>query len=75
MNMFSVDIDAMKFEELKDSKKRGLIAGYEPNRISLYVLMLSAGRNEELMELLMHDMQKHKIADGVTFDDIDTNLP
>ena len=68
-------MDMVKFEEIKDSKKRGLIAGYEPNRISLYVLMLSAGRNEELMDLLMHDMEEYKIADGVTFDDIDTNLP
>ena len=68
-------MDMVKFEEIKDSKKRGIIAGYEPNRISLYVLMLSAGRNEELMDLLMHDMEEYKIADGVTFDDIDTNLP
>ena len=67
-------MDMVKFEEIKDSKKRGIIAGYEPNRISLYVLMLSAGRNEELMDLLMHDMEKYKISDGITYDDIDINL-
>ena len=60
----------MKFEEIKETKKRGLVAGYEPNRISLYVLMLSAGRNEELMELLYNDMEKYKIPNGVTEDDI-----
>ena len=60
MNMFSVEIDAMKFEEIKETKKRGLIAGYEPNRISLYILMLESGRGEELMELLWKDMEKYK---------------
>ena len=27
------------FEEIKETKKRGLIAGYEPNRISLYIML------------------------------------
>ena len=52
----------MKFEEIKETKKRGLIAGYEPNRISLYILMLGSGRNEELLELLYNDMEKYKIS-------------
>ena len=53
-------MDMVKFEEIKDSKKRGLIAGYKPNRISLYILMLESGRGEELMELLWKDMEKYK---------------
>ena len=70
MIMFIVEVDAMKFEEIKDSKKRGLIAGYEPNRISLYILMLGSGRNEELLELLYNDMEIYKISNGITEDDI-----
>ena len=60
----------MQFEEIKETKKRGLIAGYEPNRISLYILMLQSGRNEELLELLYNDMEEHKITDVITEDDI-----
>ena len=43
------------------SKKRGLIAGYEPNRISLYILLLHSGREDELLELLYKDMEQYKI--------------
>ena len=39
---------------------RGLIAGYKPNRISLYILLLSVGRLEDLSEILYKDMQKYK---------------
>ena len=46
--------------EIKSTKKIGLIAGYEPNRISLYILMLTTGRLEELMEVLYKDMEKYK---------------
>ena len=39
---------------------RGLIKGYEPNRISLYVVLLMSGREDELLELLYKDMEKYK---------------
>ena len=42
-------------------EKRGLIAGYKPNRISLYILMLTTGRHEELMKVLYKDMEEYKI--------------
>jgi len=42
------------------SEKIGLIAGYKPNRISLYILMLNAGRLDELMECLYKDMEEYK---------------
>ena len=42
------------------SDKIGLIAGYKPNRISLYILMLNAGRLDELMECLYKDMEEYK---------------
>ena len=48
------------FEEVPETKKRGLIAGYNPNRISLYILMLSTGRLDELMEVLHKDMEAYK---------------
>ena len=41
-------------------KKIGLISGYKPNRISLYILMLTTGRHDELMECLYKDMEKYK---------------
>ena len=44
-----------------DNKKIGLIAGYEPNRISLYILLLHSNREEELLEILYKDMEKYKI--------------
>ena len=43
------------------SKKRGLIEGYEPNRISLYILLLHSGRQDELLEILYKDMEQYKI--------------
>ena len=47
-------------EEIKEAKKRGLIAGYKPNRISLYILMLTTGRLDELADLLYKDMEPYK---------------
>ena len=41
--------------------ERGLVAGYAPNRISFYILLLSAGRNQYLMDVLVKDMEKYKI--------------
>ena len=43
------------------NKKIGLIAGYEPNRISLYILLLTSGREDDLMEVLYKDMEQYKI--------------
>ena len=48
-------------EVINGEKKLGLVAGYKPNRVSLYILMLSAGRYADLMELLYKDMAKYKI--------------
>ena len=45
------------------SDKRGLIAGYKPNRITLYILMLSSGRYEELMKVFYKDMEEYKEED------------
>ena len=44
----------------KDEKK-GLISGYKPNRISLYLLLLNTGRTHELDKLLWKDMEEYKI--------------
>ena len=46
--------------EIKSTKKIGIIAGYKPNRISLYILMLTTGRLDELMEVLYKDMEEYK---------------
>ena len=45
-------------------KKRGLIAGYKPNRISLYITYILADRIDELIEILYKDMQKYKEDDN-----------
>ena len=40
---------------------KGLIKGYEPNRISFYIMLLMANREDELLEVLYKDMQPYKI--------------
>ena len=47
-------------EEVKETKKIGLIAGYKPNRISLYIFMIQCGRINELMKILYKDMEQYK---------------
>ena len=46
--------------EVVSNEKRGLIAGYKPNRISLYILMLTTGRADELLDVLYKDMEEYK---------------
>ena len=41
--------------------KQGLVNGYKPNRISLYILLLMSNREDELLEILYKDMQQYKI--------------
>ena len=50
----------MSYEEVT-SKKRGLIAGYEPNRISLYLMYLYSDRLQDLERILLDDMMEYKI--------------
>jgi hypothetical protein len=50
-------------QEIEETKGRGLIAGYKPNRISFYITLLSAGRIEMLEEVLWKDMEKYKEGD------------
>ena len=47
--------------EVVGEEKRGLIAGYKPNRISLYILMLGSGRLDELMDVFYKDMAVYKL--------------
>jgi len=44
----------------KESKRRGLIAGYAPNPISKYIVLLQSGRYEEAMDCMYKDMEKYK---------------
>ena len=46
---------------MSESKNRGLIAGYEPNRLSLYIILINADRIDELNDVLWKDMEKYKI--------------
>ena len=41
--------------------KQGLVSGYKPNRISLYILLLMSDRQDELLEVLYKDMEQYKI--------------
>ena len=51
-----------KYGKMKISdNQKGIIAGYKPNRISLYILMLTTGRHNELKNLLYKDMEEYKI--------------
>ena len=47
--------------ERQPKEKRGLFAGYKPNRLSLYLLMISAGRTNELYDVILKDMEQYKI--------------
>ena len=49
-----------KMTEIKSTKGRGLIAGYKPNKISLYILLLESRRIDTLEEVLWNDMEKYK---------------
>ena len=40
--------------------RQGLFKGYKPNRLSLYLLMLSSGRSDELYDVIMKDMEEYK---------------
>ena len=40
---------------------KGLISGYKPNRISLYLVHLYSGRLQELEQILLDDMAKYKV--------------
>lgn len=52
----------IKNYDFKTSKDdMGLIHGYKPNRISLYIVLLNANRLEELNDLLYRDMEEYKI--------------
>ena len=51
--------DNSLFEDV-GKKNKGLIAGYEPNRISLYIMLLSTNRLDMLEEVLYKDMEKYR---------------
>ena len=48
------------FKEVPGTSKRGLIAGYKPNRISWYIMLLTTNRLDMLMDTLFKDMMKYK---------------
>ena len=47
-------------EEIESTKGKGLIAGYEPNRLSLYILLLQTDRLDMLQDTLWKDMEQYK---------------
>ena len=51
----------MLMEEIESTKGKGLIAGYEPNRLSLYILLLQTDRLDMLQDTLWKDMEQYKI--------------
>ena len=50
----------MSKEQKKEEQGKGIIKGYKPNRISLYILLLNTNRLEELSEVLWKDMEPFK---------------
>tara|TARA_R100001530_G_scaffold133786_1_gene107687 strand:- start:1504 stop:1662 length:159 start_codon:yes stop_codon:yes gene_type:complete len=48
-------------KEIKSNKNRGLVAGYEPNPLSFYIILLHSDRLEELNDVLWKHMEKYKI--------------
>ena len=47
-------------QEIEETKGKGLICGYRPNRISFYITLLSVGRLKMLEDVLWKDMEKYK---------------
>ena len=47
-------------EEIENTKGKGLIAGYKPNRLSFYILMLQTNRLDMLQDALWKDMEEYK---------------
>tara|TARA_Y100001963_G_scaffold54780_1_gene76656 strand:- start:3223 stop:3396 length:174 start_codon:yes stop_codon:yes gene_type:complete len=43
-----------------NTKGKGLIVGYKPNRLSFYILMLQTNRLDMLHDALWKDMEKYK---------------
>ena len=54
-----------KMTEIESTKGRGLVAGYEPNKLSLYILLLEARRLDELYKMLWKDMEEYKIPEKI----------
>jgi hypothetical protein len=54
-----------KMTEIESTKGRGLVAGYEPNKLSLYILLLESRRLDELYKLLWKDMEEYKIPEKI----------
>jgi hypothetical protein len=50
--------------EQKTNDSRGIYAGFKPNRISLYLLLLQTGRLDELQEAMFKDMEKYRIVES-----------
>ncbi len=45
--------------DTNDKPGRGLIAGFVPNPISVYIILMWAGRTEDAMAKMWADMEKH----------------
>ena len=47
------------------TKGVGIYAGFKPNRISFYLLLLQTGRIDELEDTMFKDMEEYRIEAGV----------
>ena len=47
--------------EREPKEEKGLFAGYKPNRLSFYLLMISSRRVDELYDVILRDMEQYKI--------------
>lgn len=54
-------VKGFKSVDSRPWEERGLCAGYVPNRLSLYLLMLNSGRLKELESCIIKDMEKYRI--------------
>ena len=49
------------------TKGIGIYAGFKPNRISFYLLLLQTGRIDELEDTMFKDMEEYRIEAGKRF--------
>ena len=61
VNVIILWLHQLELSKKMGTKNRGLIAGYEPNRLSLYIILINSDRIDELNDVLWKDMEKYKI--------------
>ena len=58
---YVINVTWLECMEQTNDDSRGIYAGFKPNRISFYLLLLQTGRHDELQDAMFKDMEKYRI--------------